>query len=325
MNLDSFKRIIQDYLDGRLTNQGKDRVDAWYQSISNDDLTPFRDVDHKDAVRNEIFAKIGIDVPHKVIKNGQIKRFPWLSSAAAVLLLGIGSMMYFQYSKSTLYAGREQETALLTQVTTHAGQLQEIQLPDGTSIFLNGNTQVRYDKTNFATKRKLFLDRGEAFFQVKRDTAHPFTIGTGKVSVAVLGTSFNVNNSPTSQQISVEVKTGRVRVENEDRGDSHILIPGKGVRYKSGKGVEVFDRSPDHVNLWTQGGMLLDNVGFSELKEIIYNRYGLLLVGEGLATETFNYSLMIPRVQSLEQVLNIICNIHQIKFRRKNNEIILYK
>ena len=98
------------------------------------------------------------------------------------------------------------------------------------------------------------------------------------------------------------------------------------MRYNLAKNhFETFDKDPASINLWTHGGMLLNNVGFEELKEIIYNRYAVVLVANNLATDTFNYSLMIPQVQSLDQVLNIVCSIHQIKFRREKNEIILYK
>ncbi|WP_370877887.1 DUF4974 domain-containing protein [Sphingobacterium zeae] len=69
----------------------------------------------------------------------------------------------------------------------------------------------------------------------------------------------------------------------------------------------------------------MNNVGFEELKELIYRRFGAVLHTDSLNTDSFNYSLMIPQVQSLDQVLTIVCNIHQIKFRREKNEIILYK
>jgi len=49
------------------------------------------------------------------------------------------------------------------------------------------------------------------------------------------------------------------------------------------------------------------------------------LIADNLDTDKFNYSLMIPQVESLDQVLSMICTIHQIKFRRGKNEIILHK
>jgi hypothetical protein len=96
------------------------------------------------------------------------------------------------------------------------------------------------------------------------------------------------------------------------------LTAGKAVRYSVVKNdFKTFDSDPAYISLWTQGGMQLNNISFKELKEIIYNRFGVVLLTENLNTDPFNYSLMIPHVQSLDQVLNIVCNIHQIKFRRR--------
>jgi ferric-dicitrate binding protein FerR (iron transport regulator) len=130
----------------------------------------------------------------------------------------------------------------------------------------------------------------------------------------------------STKHVTVEVKTGRVSVLNAKNGANHILTAGKAVRYSVVKNdFKTFDSDPAYISLWTQGGMQLNNISFKELKEIIYNRFGVVLLTENLNTDTFNYSLMIPHVQSLDQVLNIVCNIHQIKFRREKNEIILYK
>ena len=326
MNLERFKLIIADYLGGKLTDEEKDRVDGWYESISNEDIDPFTDANHRDSIRHELFLRVGVTAPSVKTKKMPVRKLIWRSAAAAILILAAGSLLLLQHNPLFLSPKRMETATVLTEMVTKAGELKEIQLPDGTSIFLNGNTRIRYDRKSFVSNRRFFLDRGEAFFRVKRDTLHPFKIETGSVSVAVLGTSFNVNNSMTAKQVTVEVKTGRVSVSSEKNAENHILTPGKAVRYNLAKNhFETFDKDPASINLWTHGGMLLNNVGFEELKEIIYNRYAVVLVANNLATDTFNYSLMIPQVQSLDQVLNIVCSIHQIKFRREKNEIILYK
>lgn len=329
MDLERFKLIITDYLGGKLTEEEKGHVDDWYESISNEDTNPFIDANHREKIKQDLFIRVGIaeaPVGAKKVANIPVRKFSWLSAAAAILILGGISLLFFQHNPMSLSRKRTETIALLTETVTNAGELKEIQLPDGTSIFLNGNTRIRYDRKNFASNRKFFLDRGEAFFRVRRDTLHPFKIETGSVSVAVLGTSFNVNNSMSTKQVTVEVKTGRVSVLNAKNGANHILTAGKAVRYNvAHNGFETFDSDPAYISLWTQGGMQLNNIGFKELKEVIYNRFGVMLHTDNLNTDSFNYSLMIPHVDSLNQVLTIVCNIHQIKFRREKNEIILYK
>jgi len=329
VDLERFKLIITDYLGGKLTEEEKGHVDDWYESISNEDTNSFIDANHREKIKQDLFIRVGIaeaPVGAKKVANIPVRKFSWLSAAAAILIVGGISLLFFQHNPMSLSRKRTETIALLMETVTNAGELKEIQLPDGTSIFLNGNTRIRYDRKNFASNRKFFLDRGEAFFRVRRDTLHPFKIETGSVSVAVLGTSFNVNNSMSTKQVTVEVKTGRVSVLNAKNGANHILTAGKAVRYNvAHNGFETFDSDPAYISLWTQGGMQLNNIGFKELKEVIYNRFGVMLHTDNLNTDSFNYSLMIPHVESLNQVLTIVCNIHQIKFRREKNEIILYK
>lgn len=327
MDLERFKLIITDYLGGKLTDEEKQHVDDWYESIANEDIKPFADDSHRDRIKRELLLRIEGAAPSLKAKKKTVSKFTWLSSAAAaILILGGISLLFFQHSPKSLSRKRTETIAFLTETVTNAGELKEIQLPDGTSIFLNGNTRIRYDRKNFVSNRKFFLDQGEAFFRVRRDTLHPFKIETGGVSVAVLGTSFNVNKSMCTKHVTIEVKTGRVRVSSEKNGENHILTRGKSIRYSlANNHFETFDKDPALINLWTQGGIFVNNVGFEELKELIYRRFGAVLHTDSLNTDSFNYSLMIPQVQSLDQVLTIVCNIHQIKFRREKNEIILYK
>ncbi|MNV92862.1 hypothetical protein D3C71_1874920 [compost metagenome] len=68
----------------------------------------------------------------------------------------------------------------------------------------------------------------------------------------------------------------------------------------------------------------MSGANFQELKELIYNRYGLILRSDSLDTDRFSYSLLLPQVKSVDQLLHMICHIHQINFRREGNEIILH-
>jgi transmembrane sensor len=82
-------------------------------------------------------------------------------------------------------------------------------LPDGTRVELNTDTRLRADVTR--DHREVWLDKGEAYFEVAHDKAHPFTIYAGKRKVTVLGTRFSVRRS--GDEVQVTVVEGRVRVD----------------------------------------------------------------------------------------------------------------
>jgi len=73
------------------------------------------------------------------------------------------------------------------------------------------------------------------------------------------------------------------------------------------------------------GGVILNGSSFKDLQELIFNRYGLKLRTENLKTDGFSYSLFIPKVESVDQIMQMIGSIHQLKYRRTADAIVLYK
>lgn len=96
-------------------------------------------------------------------------------------------------------------------VTTLDGEQKEIKLDDGTIVWLNENSTLDY-AAEFATNRKIKLN-GEAFFDVAKDAAHPFSIETKEAGLKVLGTSFNVRSYDEDAEMVVAVRTGKVQFQ----------------------------------------------------------------------------------------------------------------
>lgn len=324
MKIEQFKNIIQRYLDGKLSEEEKKGVDGWYEEIASEKIDPFTDKQHKSRVKQSILESLPADMQSDQ-KQVRTIRLRWVSVAAALLLCGVSALL-IQHNKQIFGFNVSPDEEFLTELSTRPGERREFLLPDHSSIFLNGNTQIRYDEKQYLKDRKIYLDKGEAFFSVQRDSLHPFSVDIGSLNITVLGTSFNINHAKQSKISSVDVKTGRVRVSSKLNKVLHILTAGQGLKYEQELGTYTcYDTDPNHANLWTQGGILLADATFQELHELIYNRYGLSLRSENLDTSTFKYSLSLPQVKSVDQLLNMICTIHQNKFRREGNEIILHQ
>lgn len=91
----------------------------------------------------------------------------------------------------------------------------DITLPDGTIVWLNANTQIEYDDTFGTNVREVTLS-GEAYFEVSPDLTKPFRIHLGKVTVEVVGTSFNLRGYPGEPDIILNVMSGKVRFGGHD-------------------------------------------------------------------------------------------------------------
>ena len=100
-----------------------------------------------------------------------------------------------------------------------------VDLPDGSRVFLNQGASLTYP-ARFDRERSVTLS-GEAFFEVMSDPQNPFTVDSGKVTVTVLGTAFNIKPSAQDEEMEVYVESGRVRMSLEETGRSITLGPGQ--------------------------------------------------------------------------------------------------
>jgi transmembrane sensor len=151
------------------------------------------------------------------------RSFSWLKIACSIFLLT--AIAIFTFNK--MNDDQTARTASFKTYHTKKGKVSMITLADGTKIWMNGGTTIRVPSNfNSSTFREIFLDTGEAFFSVKRDTSRPFSIATESMLTTVLGTSFNIRAYPESDQYQVAVATGKVMVAQQNGNQTTVLSEG---------------------------------------------------------------------------------------------------
>ena len=139
----------------------------------------------------------------------------------------------------------------LSQVTTKPGSKKtQIQLPDGSSVWLNASSSLTYDKEFGKNFREVNLT-GEAFFDVVKDPSHPFIIHTKVIDVKVLGTEFNVKAYPNDAYTETSLIRGSVEVTVKNRPDEkHYLKPNEKVSVANNivnEAVQVMPKSTPYI------------------------------------------------------------------------------
>jgi transmembrane sensor len=156
---------------------------------------------------------------------------------------------------------------------TDVGGHEVAPLPDGTRVELNTDTKLRADVTR--EHREVWLDKGEAYFEVAHDKAHPFTIYAGKRKVTVLGTKFSVRR--TGDEVQVTVVEGRVRVDPVDAPKPTppaVLTPGQ-IAIAKGAATLVTPKTVAAAQSelsWRQGMLVFDQYTVERAAEE-FNRY----------------------------------------------------
>ncbi|MBS1567244.1 MAG: FecR family protein [Bacteroidetes bacterium] len=108
-------------------------------------------------------------------------------------------------------------------VSTKAGSKSRVQLPDGTQVWLNADSRLRYNQDFMGTTREVHLT-GEAYFDVVKDKSRPFIIHTGAIDVRVLGTSFNIRAYPNEKTTETALIQGAVEITLHDSPDKNVVL-----------------------------------------------------------------------------------------------------
>jgi len=195
-------------------------------------------------------------------------------------------------------------------------------LPDGSIVWLNKHSIVRYKK-GFANHRSIELVKGEGFFEVKKDVAHPFIVKSGELNTTVKGTSFSVKMLPTSGNVKVSVATGRVAI-SKVRDTLCILFPNQRIRYNSATDILFQDSvMTAEAKGWIEGDVLLERASLAELADWLTINYNIVVENKALKDKG-QYFVHFSSTISLDEaitILNLIVQQQHIQFFLQSHKV----
>ncbi|WP_223609604.1 FecR family protein [Chryseobacterium sp. OSA05B] len=183
----------------------------------------------------------------------------WIAAASVVLVMVSGLLYYFNSSVT---------------VHTLASEIKKVQLKDGSIVTLNGNSGITYPRY-FSANREIELT-GEAYFEVKRDVAHPFRIKSNRLLVQVLGTTFLIKNSGRVQHVFVN--SGKVSVKDEQSGQSAILTTNQAVSVSNGSILK--EPANENYLAWKSGKLNFKDVPLKHVFTALEDYYHISIVVE---------------------------------------------
>lgn len=189
--------------------------------------------------------------------------FFFIRAAAVILVLASFSILFLSKGE-----GQPQWlTATAQDDTLH------LRLPDGSQVVLNAHASFSYPERFYGGKRTTRLS-GEAFFDVTKDPAQPFSIQAGQTTVQVLGTSFNVRMQEDA--LEVQVETGLVALQ-DDSTQNAIQIPAGegGVWKKSGRKLEKVPASDGNDQFWRTRKLKFNATPLTEVAAQMRKMFGL--------------------------------------------------
>ncbi|MBN8855826.1 MAG: hypothetical protein BGO55_16175 [Sphingobacteriales bacterium 50-39] len=216
--------------------------------------------------------------------------------AARVMKLDDGKLAY------NILNEKPTELAYNTLTTPAAGQFQVL-LPDGSKVWLNNASSLRYPVAFTGKDREVAL-KGEAYFEVAHNSRQPFRVRVDGMLVDVLGTSFNISAYADERTIKTTLLTGAVRVSKGDAGT--LLKPNEQVLLDdAGKLSVLKDVDVDGVVAWKSGYFHFERADLKTVMRMLARWYDLDVQYEGAVT-SHEFEGYIERDLNLSQVLQIL-------------------
>lgn len=233
-----------------------------------------------------------------------------LSRVAAILFIPLllGSVWLFYHQQPAIspmhYAMQE--------ITSPTGVRSQVVLPDGSKVWLNSESTIRFKIPFEPDSRKVELN-GEAFFAVEKDVQRPFHVHSGKVNVTVLGTKFNYKAFAEDPSVEVVLAEGKVSLTTDGAGKEIIMNPGeRAVVNKTSYRATVSSENIGKYIAWQEGKLVFDECPMPEIAKQLERWYGIEVIIDDPKIQNYRITTTFEN-ESLHQVLELIALSSPVK------------
>lgn len=208
-------------------------------------------------------------------------------------------------------------------MTTPKGRQFRLTLPDGTNVWLNAASSLRYP-TSFTGNERRVEVTGEAYFEVVKNAAKPFIVQVkDKADIEVLGTSFNINAYENEQAIRTTLLNGSVRVgvPSTDYKKAVVLVPGQQAQIANKQITVAVNQPTDKILAWKNGLFNFDGADLEEVMRQLERWYDIEVIYENGIPHT-RFIGELSRQIALTDLLDILKRT-EVDFRVEGRKLIV--
>ena len=317
-----YDKLLTKYFLGKLTSNEKLEFEKW-KDASNESLSIYNEAEkvwrsldllHEMKTYNSSAAlsKVNASIGRSVLKEERGILYYWQRVAAILLLpLLIVSGIYF-------FVGNQRtgnELAWQT-ITTPPGVKSQAELPDGTKVWLNSGSSLKYPATFSGKERNVQLE-GEAFFDVAKDKGKPFFVNLGKIGIEVVGTTFNIINHGQEEQIEVVLASGKIKLYRGTNNKREILTemnPGDGAIFdKPGNKLSIKSVDTEKYTSWINGRLVFRDDVMVDVARKLGRWYNIEIEIADADIANYVYTATFKE-ESIEQVLDLLKRTSPIEY-----------
>jgi transmembrane sensor len=304
---EELNEVIQWIKKDALYNDGRKwGLHDWNNFQGNEDIL---EKEQFGSMLNKIHQKIIHEQNLSTVKKPAIRVISWITKAAAILLLPVLGLLFYTISDRYIDLNKSAgQTVDSLQIVTPFGARTVVQLSDGTEVFLNHGSKLKYPQKFTGKTREVILS-GEGFFNVAHDPGKPFFVKTQKLNIKALGTKFNVLAYPGEEVIATTLVEGKVVVEQFTLEGKlkpiEVMVPGQHLCYNTKTGnITSSEGDIEKYIAWKDGKLIFDNESITQVADRLSRMFNVdIVISDNIKDYTYTVTFVD---ESLFQILDLM-------------------
>ena len=231
-----------------------------------------------------------------------------------------GNVVYYEENKDSVTLGE------YNMIRTPLGGEYSLTLADGTKVWLNAMSELRYPVAFGEGVREVEL-KGEAYFEVEKNEGKPFIVKTDEFNVRVLGTSFNISAYLDSPLAHTTLCSGHVRINDRTNPGKEVdILPGEQLLFhRDNREISVREVDTDVFVSWREGFFQFDNNTVEEVFTILQRWYNIQVFYANVEVRQELFTGKLPRFDNPQIIIDLIERVSDLKIEVRGKMIYIDK
>lgn len=302
------KKLLQQYIKGEISTEERLKVAAWLE-------------ENPENMREFLALRKLYDISlwqAKVNKPRSIKKAQYSIRKITVEILKIAAILLIGFLGSKQLLTRQSDKTHMQTIHVPAGQRAEITLADGTHVWLNSRSTLRFPDQFGTDTRNVELD-GEGYFSVQHNEDSPFIVQTQTHAIKVLGTEFNVKAYPNTSLFEAALLKGSVRISSPDLKNGLLLKPNEMVSIENRMIRKSIINNNDYFK-WKEGLFCFEDESIQDLIKKLELYYDTTIEIQRPALLKYHYSGKFRIQDGIEHVLRVLQLKHKFTYIKEDDK-----
>ncbi len=303
-NKEYTENLIVRYLNGNCTPEEQAELKIWIEE-SNDTKSEYLSIkdiwDSLNAPRENTAEQLALFYKNQYtrIKSSRIVWIRSFSAIAAILIVGL----IFSVLVPTKTTNLSESVQVFS---VPMGSRSKVILADGSEVSLNSGSELKYS-SGFSSQNRVVSLTGEAFFKVKTDKEHPFTVKTSDFDIKVTGTKFNVCSYADNKYSTATLEQGKISLQLKDNSKMLKVEPGEKFQLDRKTLIHSLDQADVESEIaWKDDQFIFKNIPYSELAKRLERWYDVKLNFSDQKLQGYAFTGKFKNQETIWQVLDAL-------------------